>query len=279
MNILEEKISLKPGLYIIATPIGNLDDITLRAIKTLNSVDIILCEDTRHSQKLLYHYNIKKSLWSYNDHSTETTRNKIIDAVKNGHSVAIISDAGTPLISDPGYKLVESLYEQNLFITSCPGACSPISAIAISGCPTNKFLFAGFLPIQQKEREAVIADTKSASHSTILFSTSRKLEKDLEDILDICGDVKICLLRELTKIFEQRIFTNIKEIILQNQKQPFKGEIVLIIPPQESTTDMNKISIIVEKLKKQNFSSKDIVKIISALDLDLSKKEIYNMTT
>lgn len=271
-------MSLEPGLYIISTPIGNLEDITIRALNTLQKVDLILCEDTRHSQKLLSHYDIKKKLWSYNDHSTESMRTKIIEEINNNKSIALISDAGTPLISDPGYKLVEQLYKNNINITTCPGPCSPIAALTISGCPTNKFIFSGFLPIQNKDREIELLKIRNYPGSYILFSTSKKLEKDLLDISSILGNIEICILREITKIFEQRIFDKVENILTANKDNLLKGEIVIIIPPQNSDTDMDEIKEQITKLKKHNFSSKDIVNILTSLNPKISKKDIYNLT-
>jgi 16S rRNA (cytidine1402-2'-O)-methyltransferase len=272
-------MNLKPGLYIIATPIGNLEDITLRALETLRSVDLILCEDTRHSQKLLSHYAIKKKLWSYNDHSNESIRNKILEEINNNKSIALISDAGTPLISDPGYKLVDQLQKHNITVTTCPGSCSPIAALVISGYPTNKFSFFGFLPTQDKDREKELISAQAYSGSSIFFSTSKKLETDLKDIQNTLGDIEICIVRELTKIFEQRVVDKISNIISLHNDKPLKGEIIIIIPPQSLATDMVKIKKQVQKLQDLNFSSKDIVKIFSITHNNLSKKEIYNLTT
>ena len=271
-------MTLKPGLYIIATPIGNLEDITLRAINTLKNVDLILCEDTRHSQTLLSHYAITKKLWSYNDYSTELVRNKIIEEIKNNKSIALISDAGTPLISDPGYKLVEQLHKHNITVTTCPGPCSPVAALTISGCPTNRFVFSGFLPTQNKDRETELTKVKTYSESCIFFSTPKKLAKDLLDIRNIVGDIEICIIRELTKIFEQRIFNKVSNLISSHEEKSLKGEIVIIIPPQHSCANTNEMAEQIKKLKALNFSSKDIVKIITILEPNLSKKEIYNLT-
>ena len=272
------KVKTSPGLYIVATPIGNLDDITIRAIETLKNVDVILCEDTRHSQKLLTHLLIKKPLWSYNDHSTDATRNKIVTEINNGKSIALISDAGTPLISDPGYKLVEYAYKNNIPVTTCPGACSPIAALTISGCPTNKFLFLGFMPIQKKERIKFINTFKTAQQSSIIFSTPRKIDSDLKDIQTICGNIKICVLREITKIFEQRLYDTISSLLEHTKNKPLKGEIVIIIPPQEQSKNITDIENKILELKQLKFSSKDIVKIFSVLEPTLPKKEIYKHT-
>ena len=278
MNNNTTQTSLKAGLYIVATPIGNLDDITLRALHTLKSSDIILCEDTRHSRKLLSHYSIKKTLWSYNDHSTESIRNKIVQEITAGKAIALISDAGTPLISDPGYKLVEYAHQHNIFVTACPGACSPINALTISGAPTNNFLFLGFLPIQNKERKQTLKNVKCSKASSIIFSTPRKLEADLLDIKNELGNIEIHITRELTKIFEQRLSDNINNLLYYHKQTPLKGEIILILPPQELDADTSELKHKINQLKANKFSSKDIVKIITITNPNLSKNEIYKLT-
>lgn len=278
MNNNTIQTGLKSGLYIVSTPIGNLDDITLRALHTLKSSDIILCEDTRHSRKLLSHYSIKKTLWSYNDHSTESIRNKIVQEITAGKAIALISDAGTPLISDPGYKLVEYAHQHNLFVTACPGACSPINALTISGAPTNNFLFLGFLPIQNKERKQTLKNAKCSKASSIIFSTPRKLEADLLDIKNELGNIKIHITRELTKIFEQRLSDNINNLLYYHKQTPLKGEIILILPPQELDADISELRNTINQLKANKFSSKDIVKIITITNPNLSKNAIYKLT-
>lgn len=278
MNYDTKQPRLKSGLYVIATPIGNLDDITLRALRTLKSSDIILCENTKHSRKLLSHYSIKKTLWSYNDHSTESTRNKIVQEITAGKAIALISDAGTPLISDPGYKLVDYAHQHNVFVTACPGACSPINALTISGAPTNNFLFLGFLPMQNKERKNTLKNIQCSGASSIIFSTPRKLENDLLDIKNELGNIKIHITRELTKIFEQRLSDNINNLICYHKQTPLKGEIILILPPQELDADISELKNTINQLKESKFSSKDIVKIITITNPNLSKNEIYKLT-
>ena len=270
-----ENKKLKAGLYIVATPIGNLEDITIRALDTLKRVDLILCEDTRHSRTLLTHYGINKPLWSYNDHSTDKNRADIVQKIQEDKAVDLISDAGTPLISDPGYKLVSLSHEHNLFVTSCPGPCSVITALSLSGCPTDKFYFLGFLPLTQKDRSSLLTNLQHFPGSLIFFSTSNKILKDLEDVKDNLGDVEIVLQRELTKLFEQRIAMSVVLLIAQLTTNPVKGEIVVIIPPREIQHEDLEIKEIVEQLKSCNLSSKDIVKIISTINPNISKQRIY----
>jgi len=272
-----QKIKLESGLYIVSTPIGNLEDITIRALNTLNSVDIILCENTRNSIKLLSHYDIKTKLSSYNDHSTQQERNKIIRIISEGKSVALISDAGTPLISDPGYKLIKELHRHNCYVTSCPGPCSAINALALSGTPTDKFIFEGFLPLKQKDRNAKFEDIRSSNASTILFDTGKKIESTLTNLLEFFGDIEIVILREMTKKFEERISSTISAILSANKSTPMKGELVLIMPPQDVSDNTSAMQNDLKNLKGDSSnSSRDIVKILSFKYPEISKKSIYN---
>lgn len=272
-----QNIKLESGLYIVSTPIGNLEDITIRALNTLNSVDIILCENTRNSIKLLSYYDIKTKLSSYNDHSTYQDRNKVIRMINEGKSIALISDAGTPLISDPGYKLIKELHEHNCYVTSCPGPCAAINALSISGIPTDKFIFEGFLPIKQKDRTEKFKYIRENNASTILFDTSKKIQSTLNDILGFFGDIKIIILREMTKKFEERIYENTSKILAAHKNSPIKGELVVIIPPQNITDNTSAMQTDLSKLKEdKSNSSRDIVKILSFKYPDISKKIIYD---
>lgn len=269
-----KKIELQPGLYIVSTPIGNLADVTLRALSVLNSVDFIFCENTRNSVKLLSHYDIKTKLSSYNDHSNQQDRNKIIRLVKEGKSIALISDAGTPLISDPGYKLIKELHQEGLYVTSCPGPCSAVNALALSGLPTDKFIFEGFLPLKEKDRKIIFKNMRLANASTILFDTSKKIEDTLKDLLDFFGDIEIVITREMTKKFEERISEKISNIM----PSELKGEIVIIIPPQVTQESLDDIKHDIKTLKSDSSnSSRDIVKILTFKYPDTAKKVIYDL--
>ena len=273
-----KKTKLEPGLYIISTPIGNLDDITIRALNVLNSADLILCENTINSLKLLSHYNIKTKLGSYNDHSSAHIRSKISYAITEGKSVALISDAGTPLISDPGYKLIKELQLQGCYVTSCPGPCSAINALVLSGLPTDKFLFEGFLPLKHKDRKQKFADIKQSAATTIIFDTSKKILATLEDLSEFFGDIEIVLLREMTKKFEERISGTISYITTLCQESAIRGELILIIPPQNIPQDLEAIEHDIKTLQQDDTNSaKDIVKIISFKYQNISRKTLYDM--
>ncbi len=264
--------NLQPGLYIVATPIGNLEDITIRALNILNSVDIIACEDTRVTSKLLDKYNIKKRLIKYNDFSNEESRNNIKQQILNNKSIALVSDAGTPLISDPGYKLIKLLIEQNIFITSIPGPCAAINALILSGEASHQFCFYGFLPIKGTERQTTIDSMLTSQNTTsIFYETSKKIHKFLEEVKMLNPSQKIIILREMTKLFEERICGTASELLEKN----YKGEMVVIIPganhlPQQEIDE--EILTICKKL-----STKDGQKILCLLNPNASKKDIYNL--
>ncbi|MBI4037774.1 16S rRNA (cytidine(1402)-2'-O)-methyltransferase [Candidatus Curtissbacteria bacterium] len=218
-------------LYIVSTPIGNMKDITLRAIETLESVDSILAEDTRVTGKLLRHYEIVKKMTSLNDFNEESRIPKIISGLKDGRSIALVSDAGTPLISDPGFKLVREALKHEIRVESIPGPSAVISALTISGLPPDKFLFLGYLPKKDGKRRKIISDLKSFAQiirpTIILYESPYRLTKTLTDIMDIFGDIEIVTGRELTKSFEEVNRMRISEI-LTHYSQGVKGELVVL---------------------------------------------------
>lgn len=258
--------NLPHGLYIIATPIGNIKDITIRALETLEQVDLILCEDTRITHKLLNYYKIDTPTKCYNDHSTEKDRNQIIQHIQNQQAIALVSDAGTPLISDPGYKLVRQLHEHNLPITSLPGASAAITALTLSGLPTDRFIFLGFMPSKQKARINLLNEVKDSNATLITYETSPRLLTTLEDIKTHLGENReISISRELTKKFEEVKLGNAESIInYYNQPDhPLKGEIVITIAPPHPKEWNNETlaALITETL--ENHSLKETVKIIT----------------
>ncbi len=210
-------------LYIVATPIGNLEDITLRAIKILSLVDYIACEDTRRTGQLLRHLKIeKKNLISYYDEVEEVKTPEIVNLIEEGHDVALVSDAGTPLISDPGYKLVRECIRRDIKVVSIPGPSSVIEALIVSGLPINKFTFMGYIPAKKNRRREFLKEIKG---TVVFFETANRLKESLEDIKNIFGDIEIVIARELTKIHEEVWRGKISEAI----KREFRGEIVLCL--------------------------------------------------
>lgn len=219
----------KPGLYIVSTPIGNLDDITIRALETLKNSTIILCEDTRISSKLLAKHNIRVKLQVYNDHSSPKEREKIKSYISNGEVVSLISDAGTPLISDPGYKLIRYLQESNYHIDVIPGVSSVITALTISGLPTDRFLFAGFLPRTIEGKKKIFSELSAVNSTLIFFETAARLLQTLEVAFDVLGNREICVARELTKMHQEIKSGMIENVINFYQNKVIKGEMVLLI--------------------------------------------------
>jgi len=227
-------MNFRPGLYIVSTPIGNLNDITIRALENLKNSDIILCEDTRISAKLLAKHNITGSLSIYNDKSDETTRKYIIKNIEAGKVVSLISDAGTPLISDPGYKLVREVKEKGYFIDIAPGVSAPIAALTLSGLPSDRFIFAGFLPKTDIGREKVFLEFAGVDATLIFFDRSTRIVDSLQAALKILGNREANVSRELTKLFQESRTVDIESLIKYYSHNLPKGEIVLLISGKKS---------------------------------------------
>ncbi len=221
---------LAPGLYIVATPIGNLGDITMRAADILARCDVIACEDTRVTAKLLKHLGLHKPMRRYDDHSGGRDREQLLQAMEH-QAVALVSDAGTPLISDPGYRLVHHARERGLAITSLPGACSAIVGLTLSGLPNDRFLFGGFLPNKEKARADTLSGLGSVPATLIFYETAPRLIKVLEAIGDVLPGREVSVARELTKRFEECRTGAAAELIDYYTAHPAKGEIVLLIAP------------------------------------------------
>ena len=270
----------KGKLYLVATPIGNLDDITYRAVKVLNEVDLIAAEDTRHSLKLLNHLNISKPLISYHRHNEENKKDLLINKLLNGENIALITDAGTPAISDPGEEVVKEAIKNNLEIIPIPGTCALINALISSGMDTKEFTFYGFLPVNKKLKKNKLEEIKNNKNTIILYEAPHKINQTLKDIKEELGDINIVLARELTKIHEEFIRGKISEII--NNYPEIKGEIIIIIEGNkiEKNSDLNLLlnNLSIEEhydfYKKQNMDKKEIIKKI-AKDRNVNKNDIY----
>jgi 16S rRNA (cytidine1402-2'-O)-methyltransferase len=276
----EEK-SLRGCLYIIATPIGNFDDISLRAIKLFNFVDILLCEDTRKTKKLLSHLDINlKNLISYNDINAEKKRPFIIKQLLMNKNVGLVSDAGSPLISDPGYKLIQESYSNEIKVTHAPGPSSVLNAIILSGLPTNQFYFGGFVDSKKGNKKKQFLSVKDYKMTGIWFDTCLRLKNTLEIMYKVFGNRKISIARELTKIYEEIISSDLKDIknvlkIREEKNIPLKGEIVLVVAgiSQLAEFDIKKIRESIRN-KLNTMSLKDTVELISTEER-ISKKLIY----
>lgn len=264
-------------LYIVATPIGNLEDITLRAIRILKEVDLIAAEDTRHTLKLLNHLEISKPLISYHRHNEEERKENLIDKLKEGKNIAIVSDAGTPGICDPGEVIIKECIEEGINIVPIPGACAMINALIASGISTKEFTFIGFLPLNKKTRKQKLEEIKNSDKTIILYEAPHKLNTTLKELSNILtNDRQVVLAREITKIHEEYIRGNIEEIL---NKDNLKGEMVLIIEGNknmEKENDLNKLSLEehYKYYENLNFKKKEIIKKI-AKDRNVSKNEIY----
>lgn len=271
---------MKPGLYIIATPIGNREDISMRAINTLQDIDIIACEDTRHSSQLLSAFGIKKKLISLHQHNEKNKAVLISNYIEDGKSIAYISDAGTPAISDPGANLVDHMYNQGLCVSLIPGPSSVIAAFSVSGFQTNQFQFYGFLPNTPGKCKKSLLDIYKSNITTVLFESPRRVVKTLKIIQEIFGDNHIIFIaRELTKVFESLYKGKVGALIeiidgnLDNQK----GEFVLILSAVSKDNKEEPVAL-KDALKKtlEKLSLKQSVDIISSI-YNKRKKEIYNL--
>lgn len=268
---------MKGKLYIVATPIGNLEDITYRAINTLKSVDIIAAEDTRHTLKLLNHFDISKPLISYHRHNEEIKKDMLIEKIKNGENIAIVSDAGTPGISDPGEVIIKEAIRENIEVIPIPGACAMINALICSGIDTNEFIFLGFLPQNKKNRKQKLDEIKNAAKTTIIYEAPHKIKNTLEDLKVFLENRKIVIARELTKIHEEFFRGDITEAIEYSRE--IKGEMVIIIEGTKEENEENELNhLTIEEhynyYKKLGYEKKDIIKKI-AKDRKLNKNEIY----
>ena len=263
-------------LYIVATPIGNLEDITLRAIRVLKEVDLIVAEDTRHTLKLLNHLEISKPLISYHRHNEDVKTEILIKELKQGKNLALVSDAGTPGICDPGEEVIKKCIEEDIQIVPIPGACAMINALICSGLDTKEFAFIGFLPLNKKNRKQKLEEIQNETKTTILYEAPHKLETTLKDLKEIIGDRKIVLAREITKIHEEYIRENIDELI--EKAKDIKGEIVLILEGAKNNEEEFWTNLSIEEhykyYEKKGLNKKEIIKQI-AKDRNVNKNEIY----
>jgi len=267
---------LEPALYLVATPIGNLSDITLRALSVLARADRIYCEDTRHSRKLTNHYGLHGKLMAYHDHNGDEVRPRIMAELAAGNSVALISDAGTPLISDPGYKLGVAAIENGHPVISLPGPTAPIVALTSSGLPTDNFQFLGFLPNKSGARRARIESIREAEIASIFFESPGRLSAALGDMHDILGDRKAVVARELTKMHEELKRGSLAELKHWADEGPVKGEIVILVAPGEAPeiTDEEILIKLNHAMEPQRL--KDASREI-ADELGVAKKRVYEL--
>jgi 16S rRNA (cytidine1402-2'-O)-methyltransferase len=222
-------------LYLVATPLGNLEDITLRALKTLTEVDLIAAEDTRKSKKLLNHYQIKTPLTSYFEHTSFKKTQSLLSQLKRGKDIALISEAGTPSISDPGYKLTKRAIENSINVIPIPGASALIAALSASGLPTHSFIFEGFIPRKHGKRKNLFLSLHDQPRTLIFYESPRRLLSTLKDLFEVLGDRHIVIARELTKVFEEMIRGRTSEVIAHLEDKTIKGEITILVSKASSS--------------------------------------------
>ena len=266
-------------LYLVATPIGNLGDFSPRAVETLAQADFIAAEDTRVSMKLLNHFGIKKPLVSYHEHNRASAGPAIVERLLSGETCALVTDAGTPAISDPGQDLVQLCAEADITVQSIPGCCACITALAVSGLPTGRFTFEGFLSANKKERRIRLQEVQSEERTMVFHEAPHKLRPTLADMLEILGDRRISLCRELTKLHEDTQRTTLQGAVDHYRDHEPRGEYVLVVegaPRQETPMlSMEEGVARVLKLREDGTRMKDAVRQVSA-DTGLNKNELYD---
>ncbi len=267
---------LAPGLYLVSTPIGHLADMSLRAIATLARADVVYCEDTRHSRTLLAHYAIRAPLRPYHEHNAEEQRPRILGELAAGRTVALISDAGTPLISDPGFKLVRDAAAAGHTVTAVPGASAALAALTVAGLPTDAFFFAGFLPAKEGARKARLSELASIPATLVFFEAPNRAAATLADLRDTLGTREAALARELTKLHEEVRRAPLAELAEKVERDPPKGEVVIVVGPpmDEDVTD----ATIAERLAPalETLSLRDATKMVSDT-LKVPKARVYDI--
>lgn len=263
----------KPTLYIVSTPIGNLDDISYRAINVLNGVEVIFAEDTRKSGILLKHYNIDTKQKSYHEHRKHEKINDVLEYLKNGHDIALISDAGTPGISDPGQELIEEVIANKYYVVSIPGATASIAALTSSGLSMQPHLFVGFLPRKDGEIRSILKKYSTLDATMIFYESPFRIQKTLLRMYEVFGNRKVVLARELTKLFETVIRTTLEEAVLMDHNQ--KGEYVILVEGYVKKIIKNpNIIKMVDNYKDLGMNEKEAMRQV-AEDINVSRRDIY----
>jgi 16S rRNA (cytidine1402-2'-O)-methyltransferase len=270
---------LQPGLYLVATPIGNLGDISLRALSVLARADLIAAEDTRHSKKLLSHFGLRGELTPYHEHNAEKERPRLLARLRAGQTVALISDAGTPLISDPGYKLVRDALDQGLMVRSIPGPSAALAALTDSGLPTDTFLFAGFLPQKSGARRARLEELKNVPATLVFFETAPRLAKSLADMADLLGAREAAIAKELTKLHESVMRGRLDRLGGEiGAGEALRGEFVVVVAPPAEDVDEPSDVMIAQQLEKalRLESFRDAVRSVAEV-LNVSRARVYEL--
>jgi 16S rRNA (cytidine1402-2'-O)-methyltransferase len=265
-------------LYLVATPIGNLEDITLRALRVLREeATVIACEDTRQTQKLLDHFDIRTPLVSYYEHNEIPRSAELVERMLAGANVALVSDAGTPLVSDPGYRLVTAAVEAGITVVPIPGPCAAITALAASGLPTDDFRFAGFIPAKRGARQRFLEDIRLNKNSVVVYDSPHRIIETLEDISAVLGHRRIALARELTKLHEEILRGTAAEVLAVLQARPvIKGEITLVIAKAEEAAAEGDPIVEVARLQAAGIERMEAIKAV-AKQFGLGKRELYRL--
>jgi 16S rRNA (cytidine1402-2'-O)-methyltransferase len=269
----------KGTLFLVSTPIGNLEDITLRAIRVLKEVDLIACEDTRRTRILLSHYGIHTALTSLYDEIERKKGEVLVEKLLDGRSLAYVSDAGTPLISDPGYHLVRLAIEAGIPVVPVPGPSAVITALSIAGMPSDRFAFFGFLPEKAGRRQSFLQKLKTLPMTLVFYESPRRIVDSLKDIRDVLGDRDVAVTRELTKVFEEVIRGRVDELVGKLEAQDIKGEITLLVggAPDKPEAGDGEIEALYREIEQQgDFSTRDLAARIAG-ELDLPRKRVYEL--
>ena len=268
-----------PGtLYIVATPIGNLEDITLRALRVLKEADLIAAEDTRHTRKLLTHYGLSTPLTSYYDEVEAEKAALLVEQLKSGKNIALVSDAGTPTLSDPGFRLVQAAVREAIPIIPVPGPSALTAALSVSGLPTDRFAFEGFLPAKKRERRERLQRLREETRTLVFYESPHRLKESLNDLLEVLGDRELVLGREVTKVYEEFIRGRISEVSAAVGRGEPRGEITMVIGGYggDGGPGEELLRVEIEKLKKKGLRVKEIAEILGE-KFSYPKKEIYRL--
>ncbi len=272
---------MKPGtLYLVATPIGNLEDITFRAVRTLQEVNLIACEDTRHTRTLLDRYGIRTALLSYHEHNEHRRAPELVGRLAEGESVALVSDAGTPVLSDPGYAVLQLAIQHGIPVVPIPGPSAITAALAVSGLPPDRFFFCGFLPRRSAERRRILAELAPLPWTLVVFEAPHRIGSALADIRAVLGNRRLAVVRELTKRFEEVIRGSAEDVMTQVRDSPLRGELTVVIEgagqDQVTATPLPDVTAHLKQLLAEGNSAKDAAKVVAATHR-LPKRTVYQL--
>ena len=266
------------SLYIVPTPIGNLEDITFRAVRVLKEVDLIAAEDTRHTQVLLNHYDIRTAVTSYHEHNERAKARELVEQLRQGRSIALLSDAGTPMISDPGYRLVVEAIRAGVQVIPLPGPSAVTAALSAAGLPTDRFGFEGFLPAKKSERRSALEALKKDTKTLIFYEAPHRLKETLADMAEIFGDREVAIGREISKVHEEFLRGALRGILATVEQQTVRGEITLVVQGATSGAPVTEEGVISEirQLAENGMRVKEISELVGAHH-GISKREVYRL--